>query len=115
MEKEQRLTRAKDFAAVYLKGKSWGNRLLVLKALPNSREQTRFGFSVSRRLGKAVVRNSVKRRMREASRSLPLEVGWDLVVIARGPAAEADFHRLQQAMRDLAARAGLIQAERRAS
>ncbi len=107
MGKEQHLTKSSEFDHVHRLGKSWGNRLLVLRAMASGREMTRYGFSVSKRLGGAVVRNRVKRRLREVCRAARLEPGWDLVVIARAPAAEADFQALQAAFRDVANKAKL--------
>ena len=106
--KERRLTKASDFAVVYRQGRSWSNRLLALRGMENGRETTRYGFSVSKRVGKAVVRNRVRRRLREVSRLLPVRGGWDLVVIARAPSAEAGFAELQQAVRELAQRASVM-------
>jgi ribonuclease P protein component len=80
---KQNLTRKADFEAVYERGRSWVGREIVVRVLPNGLETTRYGFAVSRRVGKAVVRNRVKRRLREIVRQTPLRTGWDIVVIAR--------------------------------
>ncbi|CAI8038742.1 Ribonuclease P protein component [Geodia barretti] len=66
--------------------------MLVLVARRTDSERCRFGFSVSKRVGNAVVRNRVKRRLKEVARVelLPrIECGWDFVVIARKDAADA--------------------------
>ncbi len=63
--------------------------MLVLKAAPNGLEGNRYGFSVGRRVGIAVVRNRVKRRLREVARLARVKAGWDMVFIARGAAASA--------------------------
>ena len=70
---------------------------------------TRIGFSVSKRVGGAVVRNRVKRRLREAVRHTlaDLPPSWDIIIGARPPAATADYATLDTAMRELLARAGL--------
>ncbi len=111
MRGEQYLTRSDDYALVYEKGSSWASDLMVLKALPNQLALTRYGFSVSKRLGGAVVRNRVKRRMREILRALPLEVGWDIIFIVRPKAAKASFADLEKTVRGLLSRARILERE----
>lgn len=99
---------------MHREGRSWAHPLLVLRALPNDLEHSRFGFSVSHWVGKAVVRNRAKRLMREATRLRQggIEEGWDLVLIARNPIREADFKQVNQAVEQLLRRAGLLKAAR---
>ena len=104
MRREERLTRSSDFARVHGGGKSWANSLLVMRAIPSGREENRVGFSVSKRVGNAVVRNRVKRILREAVRSRTWEAGWDVVFIARAGTATSSFHEIGQAVDDLAER-----------
>lgn len=108
MQKHQRLRKSREFAAVRRQGRSWSNRYLVLIACRNDTETTRFGFSVGKRIGKAVVRNKVKRRLRELARSSNIPGGWDLVFIARKDASTADFQGLNGSMSNLLERAGLL-------
>ena len=82
---------------------------MVLRALRTGRPLSRFGFTVGRALGKAVVRNRVKRRLREAVWSLPVVPGWDLVLNARRGAEEADYRRLRSVVAELMGRAGVLQ------
>jgi len=91
-------------------GRSWTHPLLVLCALPNDLEYSRFGFSVSHWVGKAVVRNRAKRLMREVTRLRQGDIkeGWDLVFIARNPIREANFKQVDQAIEQLLRRAGLL-------
>ncbi len=110
MRKEQRLRRSRDFGLVRREGKSRSDRLLVLLARPNGLEVTRFGFSVGKRVGKAVVRNKIKRRLREAARLVKVQKGWDLVLIARKDASSADYHGLEGSMTNLFGRAGVLDA-----
>lgn len=107
MQGREYLTKSEQYAVVYEKGSSWVNGLVVMKALPNGLTWSRYGFSVSRRVGKAVVRNRLKRRFREILRSVRLEPGWDIIFIARPPAAGADFISLGKSVQGLLSRAGL--------
>jgi ribonuclease P protein component len=111
MRRELRLRRRKDFDNVFRKGRSWNNELLVLRSLHNDLPHNRFGFITSKRLGKAVVRNRTRRRIREAVRVLSLTTSWDVVVSVKTKAAAADFHQLRAAVMDLLTRAGLLSNE----
>ena len=108
MRKDQSLRKTKDFAAVRREGRSWPDRLLVLAARRNGLEVSRFGFTVGKRVGNAVVRNKVKRRLREAARLAEICVGWDVVVIARKEASSTDFHTLRRSMMGLLKSADLL-------
>ncbi len=93
--------------------KGHGNHLLVMYARRNRTRGNRIGVTVSKKLGKAVVRNRVRRRLREVyrlheSRFLP---GWDIVVVARGRAVEASFSELTRAYLTLAKKCGVLKEE----
>ncbi len=112
MNRCHRLARSDEFHRVRRQGRSWSHPLLVLLAVRNGLACTRFGFLVSRRVGQAVVRNRVRRWMREAAR-LRLDriaVGWDIVLIARTPIVQADFWRVGEALDSLLHRAALTVA-----
>lgn len=85
MRRQQRLRDRSRFQQVREEGQSWAHPLLVLCALPNDLPHSRFGFTASRHVGKAVERNRARRLMREALRIhlQHIEPGWDLVLIAR--------------------------------
>ena len=107
--REQRLRRQSDFQALRERGISRAHPLLVLRAAPNGLPYARFGFVVGRRVARrAVVRNRTRRRMREIARRTPVRAGWDLLFIARQPAAQARFVELREAMTQLEQRAGLL-------
>jgi ribonuclease P protein component len=95
---------------VRTEGRSWAHPLLVLCALRNDLGYSRLGFSVSRRIGGAVVRNRAKRLMREATRLRQVMIadGWDVVIIARQPIREANFHQVDRAVEQLLRRARLL-------
>ena len=106
--RKERLTKTSQFAAVYEGGDSRVNKLVVMKALPNGLQTTRCGFTVSKRVGNAVVRNRVKRRIREGVNQMSLEPGWEIVFVARAAASKADYHSLEDAARGLLRQAHLL-------
>ncbi len=110
MKRRYRLRDNRRFQEVRRRGRCYRDRLAVLCVLPNNLPHSRFGFSVSRRIGNAVVRNRVKRRMREAVRLRMHEIapGHDLVFIARTPIRDADFHEIDVACARLLRRASLL-------
>ncbi len=109
MYPEHRLRHRADFERARRQGRSWADRLLVLVAARNDLPRTRCGFLVSGRLGTAVVRTRVRRRLREIMRRAlaAVEPGWDLVLVARPPAASAGYQELASSATQLLARAGL--------
>ncbi|HEX2174164.1 MAG TPA: ribonuclease P protein component [Dehalococcoidia bacterium] len=107
LPRDRRLRRARDFDQVRTAGRSWAHPLLILRAAPNGSARTRVGVVCGRRIGKAVVRNRVKRRLREIIRQAPLGDGWDVVLIARPAAATADFSELGRGVAELTRRARL--------
>jgi ribonuclease P protein component len=97
-----------QFDLVYAEGRSWAGKEIVLRALPNKLNSSRFGFVASRRVGKAVVRNLIKRRLREIVRHAPVRSGWDIILIARVPAAVTSYKILGESVGKLLSRAGLF-------
>ena len=96
----QRLYRTNGFA----------NGYLVLYARKNREGMNRLGITVSKKLGKAHIRNRARRRLREVYRLnedkfLP---GWDIVLVARTRSVDSDFGKLTGAMLSLAQKAGLL-------
>ena len=111
MHREEHLTKSEQYALVYNEGSSWSNSLVVMKALPNGLTLTRYGLSVSKRVGKAVTRNRVKRLLREMLRLTPLKPGWDIIFIVRPGAANANYATLKKSVGGLLSRAQLLVEE----
>ena len=83
----------------------------MMKALSNKLSLSRYGLSVSKRVGKAVTRNRVKRLLREVLRLTPLEPGWDIIFIARSGAASASYAEIEKSVVSLLSRARLLRKE----
>lgn len=104
LQREHRLTDKRDFQRIFHHGQSFANRYLVMYYLKTrTNEPFRVGFSVSKKVGKAVVRNRVKRLLREAFRLEKERVKepMDFVVIARPSAAELEFAEIRQNVQHL--------------
>ena len=86
--------------------------LLVLYARKNRTDGNRVGITVSKKLGHAVVRNRVRRRLREIYRlnEAQFQPGWDIVVVARTKAVHAGFGEWTESYLSLARKAGILRA-----
>ncbi len=112
MKECQALTKRAQYVLVYQQGKTWVNSLVVMKALPNGLSSSRYGFSVTKKVGKAVRRNRLKRLLREIMRLQPLKPGWDIVFLVRSVAVNADYHQLEEAVTRLLTQAQLLEGSR---
>ncbi len=98
VQRRHRLSRSRDFDAVYRNGRSVSTRYLVLYRFDREGEEegdVRLGIAVPKKIGTAVTRNRIKRRLRESWRELLPDVpaGTDYVLLVRGPLAEAAEER----------------------
>ena len=87
--------------------------ILVLYARKNRTECNRVGITVSKKLGKAHVRNRTRRRIREVYRlnEEKFRPGWDIVVVARSRAVEAPFDKLTKSYLSLAKKSGILRED----
>ncbi|MBX6770227.1 MAG: ribonuclease P protein component [Chloroflexi bacterium] len=99
-----------DYTRVRTAGQSWPSSLFVVQAAPNEAGIVRVGIIVSKRLGKAVRRNRVRRLLREASRRLCdyIPGGWDLVIIARPAIVGVALTEITEVLANTLRRAGLL-------
>ena len=108
LPRDLRLRRRADFDAVYKGGRIFNDPLLVLRTLPNNLDHNRYGFVTSKRLGGAVVRNRVRRRLREIVRATPSVDGYDIVLSGKVATVGATFQELTASVRRLFAKGGLL-------
>ena len=87
-----------DFRRIYRKGRSAVSGGVVVYCLPNKQGKSRLGLTVSTKVGKAVVRNRVRRRLRELYRLHKAELlpGYDLIVVARVRAVDMPYAKLEK-------------------
>ena len=100
----ERLRKDSDFRRVYKHGKSFANRYLVMYIMRNNLEYNRVGISVSKKVGKSIVRNTVKRRIRESFRldvDQKIKSGYDIVFIARVAISDVQYNEINKSMNHL--------------
>ena len=98
MKRHSRLLRSADFDRTLRAGRRAASDYLAVFVSDNELGRPRVGLAVSRKLGNAVVRNRIKRRLRELVRPLVTGAtgGRDVVIVARARASDAEFARLRQ-------------------
>lgn len=111
MQRDERLCAARDFATVRAQGRAVHCATLTLSWLASDQPANRYGFVVSKRVGKAVTRNLVKRRLRAIMQAhgAALRPGYDLVLTARPSAVQRPFSDLARDVEYLVRRAHLAQ------
>lgn len=113
MRKQNRLKDSKRFAEIFDTRQVWVDSFLVLKVSPNYGEQSHYGLVASRKVGNAVVRNTLKRRIREILKDLDVKPGWDIVFVLRKRRVMASYYQLMSSASRLLTRAGLTIAHDR--
>lgn len=110
MNVRRTLKKNSDFRRLYARGKSAVTPYLVLYCRPNRRGENRLGYTVSVKLGHAVVRNRVRRRLREIVRlnEPALKQGWDIVAVARVRSVNAPYRRLEASFLEACGKLSLL-------
>lgn len=101
------LKKDSDFRKVYKHGKSFANRYLVIYILKNKSDYSRIGISVSKKVGKAITRNRVRRLIKEAYRlniDEKIKPGYDIVFIARVSSKDTSFKDIDKSIKNLVKR-----------
>ena len=111
MRREYSLRRNKEFRYVYRRGKSVSDKYFVLIYVKTKTPHLKVGFSVSKKLGNAVLRNKLKRRMKEAFFSMLNKVSKKslIVFIPKKTAKDLDYSSIQNSFGKLLGRAGLME------
>ena len=110
MKKKHRIKKNDEFQTVFQKGKSTANRQFVVYQLDKEEQPNfRIGLSVSKKIGNAVVRNRIKRMIRQSITELKDEIdsGKDFVIIARKPCAEMTFDEVKNSLIHVFKRSGM--------
>ena len=112
MEFTQSIKKNFQFRFVYNKGKSFANRFLVMYVVKNKKypDTNRLGVSVSKKVGKSVVRSRVTRLIKENYRLMEKDIkrGYDIVIIARSVACEASYADIEKSLASLVKKHGLL-------
>ena len=102
-----------DFKRLYYRGKSVVKKRLVLYYRKNKKEDSRIGITVSSKIGCAVVRNRVRRLIRENYRNLQgLENGFDIVIVARSQSSRASFNEIGKDLRSALLESGILKEDK---
>lgn len=102
--KNNKVRKSKEYKLVYEKGKSYGNKYLIMYVIDNLKDNSRLGISVSKKVGNSVVRHRITRLIRESYRlnDEKFENGFDIVVIARQSAKGKSYREIESALMHLA-------------
>lgn len=111
LRREYSLRRNKEFRYVYRRGKSVSDKYFVLIYVKTKTSHLKVGFSVSKKLGNAVCRNKIKRRMKEAFFSMLDDISKKslIVFVPRQSAKELDFGQILSSIGKLLIKAGLME------
>lgn len=100
MKNTQSLNRNTLFRKAYSKGNSCANKYLAVYVLPGKQGMNRLGITVGKKIGCAVIRNKVRRKIKESYRLNEdlIKTGCIIVIVARTASAFADYHKINSAL-----------------
>ena len=104
---KQRIRKPTEFRRVFAHGKQTSNSLINVIAVANELSYLRVGLSVNKRVGTAVIRNLVKRRIRSACANMSITGGWDVVVTAKPHSSEVSYEDLEEVIQKSVERLGI--------
>jgi len=104
----------REFSRLYRSGKFFSSDCLILYVRNNRFGNNRIGITVSKKVGKAVIRNRVRRRIKESYREIEgkITTSYDFVVVARVKAAECDYKKIRSALKYLFNKEGMLNDEK---
>ena len=110
MQDPKKLKKRWEFQNAYHRGNKYWNRYFVIYVLNTDAKALRLGITVSKKVGKSVQRNRVKRLIREAFRQLrpKMEIGYDVVVVGRTPASGLTCQETRNALAHLFQKAAIL-------
>ncbi len=113
MERRERIRKSSHFRFVYNRGKSLVDENVVVYITKNGKNFNRIGISVSKKVGKSVTRNRVRRLIRESYRTnrVMFKSGFDIVFVARVRAAKANYMNISSSVIKLLGKGGLVVQE----
>lgn len=110
MEKPYKIKKSRIFKKVYTNGRYYAEKYLVLYILKNIEEHNMIGYSVSKKVGNSVVRNRIKRLMKENFRKVSIDIkpGYYIIFTARIGSKDATYHDIEKSMKNALKRAKLF-------
>lgn len=107
------LRNKKDFSAIYSRGKSLGDKYVVVFYRKNQLDYTRTAFLASKKVGKSVQRNKARRQMKESYREIKHSVipGNDIIIIARNTINGANYFQVRKSLKNALSRGKLLMGE----
>lgn len=113
MSKIETLKSNMEFNKVYSKGKNYWNRNLILYVRKNDSENTRVGYSITKKVGNAITRNKIRRRLKEIHRLYIFNIkkGYDLIVIPKKNVVDLSYKELESAVLHIFKLAGILEKQ----